>query len=306
MFKLPGLPSISAEISELADFAELESWAQGTVSKRDIIAALGRFDEYEVTEGADSDEDRSSDRLDEVMAEIENRAVACSGGYPFELEHEGTVLRHKESDESPRAMLYRYLLLSTRLNMTKQKVHGKIDGALLLEEVAASALKQYLGGARASSFVFGTAAKGGFAGKVNHMCRTLKGRNAYRKGERRRQDAVDGGLDVVAWVPFSDGRPGQLILFGQCKTGTSWNDDLSKLVPDAFMSKWMTDPFHPRPLRVFCLSESAESSKWRESCIDGGLIFDRCRLVDFGTHLESELLSRISKWTIAAKKSIAA
>lgn len=149
MFKLPDLPSTQAECHELADFAELLAWDKGSVSAREIAAYLGRLGENDRNVGCDDNDDETADEIDEVMNEIERRASACGGGYPFVLELKGTVLRHSPNKKDHRSDLYHYLLLSTRLNMTKDRVHVEIDGADLLEEIAAETLRCYLGKERA-------------------------------------------------------------------------------------------------------------------------------------------------------------
>ena len=156
---MPNPPSPNADIPELADFAELLCWTKGSTSAREIIAYLGRIGENESNEGCNDDEDKIIDQLDEVMNEIERRENACSSGYPFALKPEGTVLQCPVVEpEETQSVIYLYLLLSTRLNMKKEKNHAGIDGTNLLENLSAHALKTYLGQDKAQCFVFGTAA----------------------------------------------------------------------------------------------------------------------------------------------------
>jgi hypothetical protein len=61
------------------------------------------------------------------MLELERRSDCCGGGYPFELSGMGTVLRDRK-DSSVKSSVYRYLLLSTRLNMQSARVHDDVDG----------------------------------------------------------------------------------------------------------------------------------------------------------------------------------
>ena len=133
MFKLPALPSPRADVHELADFAELLAWQNDSVSAREILAFLGRKGDNEYNEGVDDEDDLNANALDDVMVEIDRRSKSCVGGYPFALDLKGTVLRHDPNDTSERAVVYRYLLLSTRLNMTADKVQANIDGTGLLE-----------------------------------------------------------------------------------------------------------------------------------------------------------------------------
>lgn len=297
-FKLPKLPSPRAALHELADFAEIAAWECGQVSEREIIAYLGRTDDNEDNVGVNDSEEEATNLLPEVMNEIDRRVRACKAGYPFTLSPEGTVLQFdKQSAQSVESRVYRYLLLSTRLNMKSNKVHAGLDGALLLEELAAHVLKNYLG-ARSKAFVFGTAESGGFKDKVEGLCHALKEGVGFRNLDGNSNvTAVDDKLDAVAWTPFSDETPGQLILVGQCKTGTNWRGLENQMQPDQFAKKWFKEPFLVTPMRAFCLSEAIDRTRFKSTQIATGILFDRCRLVDFCGGFDC---SKIEKWTTTA------
>jgi hypothetical protein len=306
MFKLPDLPSPQAECHELADFAELLAWDKGKTSAREITAYLGRLGENDHNIGCDDNDDENSDEMDEVMNELERPATACGTGYPFELELAGTALRHAPNHKDHRTHLYQYLLLSTRLNMTKDRVHAKIDGADLLEEIAAETLRCYLGPKRARSFVFGTAAPGtvGFEDKINQLCRVLGEGGTFKNRDIGSVVAKDDKLDTVTWLPFSDNSCNQLIVFGQCKTGSSWDGMITQLRPDAFIKRWMSETYIHDPLRAFCVAEAVNRARWVGHGLYAGLLFDRCRIVDFCEKPDSKLLGKIIKWTTAAKATV--
>ncbi len=300
-FKLPKSPSPKAEITELADFAEIVCWQQGITSRREILGDLGRIEENENNVGCEDDDDTNSDSLDDVMLEIERRQAACRVGYPFKLDMAGTVITYNSSASKQRAVVYEYLLLSTRLNMSTDRIQAGIDGTLLLEELSGQVLKNYLGTDRARSFVFGTSVSTTFEQKVRSLCHELKEGTDFRKLDPGQVRAQDDKLDAVAWVPFSDLLPGQLIIFGQCKTGTSWENQTSQLQPDVFIKRWMHTPVLVPPIRAFCISEAADRSRWHGLCLGAGVLLDRCRLVDFSDGLSPDLLDRMERWTTAAR-----
>lgn len=301
MFKLPTLPSARADLHELADFAELLAWQNDSVSAREILAYLGRTGDNDYNEGVDDEDDLNADALDDVMNEIDRRSKSCVRGYPFALDLKGTVLRHDPGDLSERAIVYRYLLLSTRLNMTADKVQADIDGTGLLEEISAAVLRCYLGYDRAQSVVFGTAIGGTFRDKVDTLCRALGEGGCFEAWDPGPVNANDDRLDSVAWIPFSDKRGGQLIIFCQCKTGSSWKGSTTQLQPDAFIKRWMKHrTFLVVPVRAFCVSESTCPNHWVGLVSYAGLLFDRLRVVDFLDRIESDLLERIRAWNAAA------
>jgi len=309
MFKLPALPSSGANMNELADFAELLAWQNGSISMREILAYLGRLSENEFNEGINDEDDRSANELDDVMSEIDRRSKSCLSGYPFFLDMEGTVIRHKISDYSSRADIYRYLLLSTRLNMNKDKIQNGIDGTSILEELSAAILRCYLGGKRAKSFVFGTANSGRFEDKINELCREIGEGGRFCNVDPGPVKANDDKLDAVAWVPFADGRPGKIVIFCQCKTGSNWQDQITQLQPEAFLKRWTSHRTYVlNPIRAFCISECPDTTRWEGMALYAGLLFDRLRVVDFLYEISEDLIAKVRCWnagaSAAAKRAI--
>ena len=206
-----------------------------------------------------------------------------------------------------RQLVYLYLLLATRLNMHDNRRHAEIDGASLFEKLCAGVARTYLG-SRAESMVFGTASgTGGFRARVADLCRRLGEGGSAR-------DAVspsvrDGKLDVVAWKPFADSWQGKLIIFGQCKTGTEYRDTLTQLQPDAFCAKWLREMPAIPPCARFSFPkrcpdrERRREHQWYERSTDAGLLFDRCRTVDFCDGLTDDVLEEVRAWTGAAAGS---
>lgn len=300
MFKLPAKPTVGADVHELADFVELMAWANKQTSSREILAYLGREGENDENEGCEDQDDHNADAFGGVIDEIEHRSAACDGRYPFSLDKTGSVISHTPKQQDS-AWLYCFLLLATRLNMARNRVYARIDGTALLEEISAICLKQYLGGARAKSFVFGTAeGSADFPDRVTALCKSIGEGRRYKNHYDLPNNAKDDKLDAVAWVPFADGKASKLIIFGQCKTGTAWSEQACQLRPENFIKKWVETSFLYSPVRAYCISEAANRTRWGGYAIDGGLFFDRCRLVDYCNGVDPALQAKIIKWTKAA------
>lgn len=301
-FILPSQPSERADIHELADFIELECLANGNVSVREVVAHLGRVSDNDYNDGCDDDADDAADLVGDAMDEIAQRKIYCESGYPFKLGRAGETLKSSYKPTNVRSVVYCYLLLSTRINMGTKGTHANINGTDLLEELSAHVLRNYLGPTRAKSLVFGTSlATGAFSDRVTELCNQLKEGNKFRDtfnvGAAQKKD---GKLDSVAWIPFSDFLPGQLIIFAQCKTGTSWQGEGAKLKPVDFIKNWMDCSFIVDPLRAFCVSEAPSRRKRPEISVDAGILIDRCRIVDFSDKLDGDLFGRMQKWVKAA------
>ena len=299
MFRWPGVPSPYSREDELADFAELICWERGSMSITSLAQAIGRLAENDYSAGVPEEED-FAEYIEGAFQEIGRRQRACNGGYPFEVAYKGNVISTIHVNFNCKHLIYKYLLLATRLNMKENRSQGEIDGTKILEYLSAGVAKEYLG-SRAESLVFGTAeGDTDFPGKVNCLCQRLEEGGGYLKTKGRAPRKKDDKLDIVAWKPFSDRREGKLIAFGQCKTGTSWRSDTSQLQPHAFCGKWFNSQPVLTPLRMFFVSEALSIVDWREQAFNAGLLFDRCRLVDYSNRIDDALLRKIEVWTRAA------
>lgn len=302
MFKWPGVPSPRAPHHELSDFAELLCWQRGSVSIDELSHDLGRLAENDYTDGVPEEEEIPND-IESAFEEIGNRIVACNGGYPFEFVENGNVLRRIEFCGNNQHLVYRYLLLATRLNMTNNRTHEGIDGTSLLEHLSAMVARRYLG-RRARSMIFGTSELAfNFPRKIQSLCNALGEGQGFSELAGTAAQVKDDKLDVVAWKPFSDQREGKLIAFGQCKTGTNWKSSVSQLQPDKFCNKWFkSQPVHT-PVRMFFVSEALPSIDWRTNSIDAGLLFDRCRIVDYASNTDKTLTRNLLTWIKAASQA---
>ena len=202
MFKWPESPSSDADEHELADFVELVTWREGGMSSVELSRLLGRLDEADYALGVPEDDD--TDLCVEVaFAEIGRRRTACSGAYPFVLDHDGHSIRFDPEGDNDRHAIYLFLLLATRLDMKNDRRQGGVDGTRVFEELGAQSARCYLG-PRADSYVFGTAGGRGFKGKVDELCRRLGEGEGFIDRYGGSKKAKDDKLDVVAWIPFSD------------------------------------------------------------------------------------------------------
>lgn len=298
-FKLPGTPSPHSTAYELADYAEWVCWRDDTSSVTQLLKDLGRLAENDYSDGV-PEEEPINQVVEEAFSEIERRVEACRGGYPFALGNEGYTLLPNGNGEPGKEIIYKYLLLATRLNMTRNRRHADMDGTSLFESLAAEAGQSYFG-ARSQVLIFGTSAKGpGFSTKIDALCEQMLEGGGFVNRDEVPPDEQDGGLDVVVWKPFADKLPGKLIGFGQCKTGTHYRNTLTSLQPSSFCDNWLhTAPTVP-PVRMFFVAEALPRYNWNSTARKAGLIFDRCRIVDYSDDISAEILEKVAVWTAAA------
>jgi hypothetical protein len=301
------------DISHVADFAELQCLISplGRLSKQDLERALGKVNDDEVAEGIEDEQVGSVSRVtDEAFDELARREMACGkGGYPFCLNEDLLNLR-QEVWADDRWAQYLFLLVATRNNMgSGRRVEideVEIDGADLFEQLSAQVALSFLGGIdsdnRCCSHVIGTARRAvgndtsGYRAAINRLCEALGELGGYSDTPDSGKPQ-DDGLDIVAWRSFSDSRIGKLLLFGQCKTGDSWNEaDITRLNPRSLVSLRTTGKaLHTDPLRGFFVSKQV-SALWAKYVSHGVIIFDRCRLIDYGNRAGNDLVEKCKRW----------
>lgn len=307
-----------SNISEIADFSEIECLRRPdrNVSVADIAQILQRPGD---SEGNPREFDKRAEQCAEsAFEEIESRVAHCGqddGRYPFGLNGSGTLLTYRGLSEIP-SHIYLYMLLATRLNMQAERRHAGIDGTALFEELCCQVASWYFGGPGpgVKTMLFGTARiveglqdhenidSTQFERAVNDLCKELKEGYRFQAVPNSRVTAKDGKLDVVVWRHFADRRSGQLIGFGQCKTGTHWKNDLTKLQPETFCRNWMLKSPAVRPTRLYFVTDRVLND-WDDHCSNGGIMFDRCRIMELIADVPQALLNRIVRWLRAAARS---
>lgn len=309
MFKIGEAPSLQAGPVEHADFLELECLRQSdrNASGSDLAAALGRVDDDLPEERSRSDV-RMENIAEEAFSELVYREQQSGGGphvYPFSVTESAKLLQFTGTKGN--WGLYLFMLFATRMNMKNDRVQGGIDGTALFEEICCEVAKNYWG-ERADGMVFGTARRtgtsevGSFPDAVNDLCKRLQEGVEYYEHSGSRPAAQDGNLDVVVWKHFTDGKHGKLVGFGQCKTGTHWKNGLFEMVPTGFCRKWVRTEPVVEPVRLYFMTSRLRHSEWYNCSVDGGILFDRCRILDYAPKMAT-LKDRWQTWTRAAMKS---
>lgn len=309
MFKINGKsPSIEDDVEEIADYIELKAVLSENkkISVRKVVQDFLKSTDDLETSGINPSEEKINSITESITAEFVKRNNSTQNKYPFNLAYGGNVLEFIGFTKSEYTV-YIYLLLATRLNMKDNKRFRNIDGTKLFEHLSAIVLANYFG-ERSQCIVFGTSEAGTFPDKVNDLCIKTGEGGSYFNHFNSVIDEQDDKLDVIVWTDFSDKRKSKFWAFGQCKTGTHWENERFQLQPQNFCKKWFYMPPTLDPLRMFFIADVLEKDKWAKRVIDAGLFFDRLRIVDCfpkECHLifndsEKTLLDHIHLWTKAA------
>jgi hypothetical protein len=279
-------PAASDSPEELADWLEYSALlaADRDASIWDLARILNRsgsadgFEDPEDTEYVDAGNDDASYQIAErAFGAIEERlrsfGDSCAS-YPFELGDSFIRLRQGGAEA-----VYTFLLLLSA-KMAQAPPHK--DAIRLFEDLAAAAAANYFGAPQpgVGSAVFGFPRRmlaRQFPKALDELCRQM-GEGVGHVDRPRTKAQKDAKLDVVAWRHFADGRLGKLIAFGQCATGANWRGKLTELQPKNFVRLWMRESPVVEPLRMFFTPERVGESLWLETTVNGGILFDRCRI----------------------------
>ncbi|MCX7011681.1 MAG: hypothetical protein NTW86_03785 [Candidatus Sumerlaeota bacterium] len=318
-----------ADPVETADFVEQIALCEGdgSISQMDVLRRLAPILEPEGEESEFHADTRQETEVLEAFDELRERQShmgAWSEHYPFVLAGDGDLLSLKASRRSEeKSLLYVFLLLATRMNMKeepRQRTAARkiLDATKLFELVCLEVAQSYLGGGndnRVVGFLLGTsrlrrqheASKkksaanvlGRFPKAIDSLC------GAWGEGERFENQgsapvvAQDDGVDIVVWRTFADGREGRLTGFGQCKTGTSWQTTACAISPDRFCQRWMKRMPAVSPVPLYFVADRVVE-RWYNRSSELGILFDRCRILDYAECVSSEILRDCAAWTLAA------
>lgn len=299
MFKLPnGIPNYRTSAQDWADFAEYHALLYGKINLYELSKSSRLISDEEIIIGIEDDTDRYLEKVDEISSEIKARMEVSTEHYPFILRDCDYSLHYKKVSEVG-AIIYSYLLLATRSNMSKDRRKAGIDGSLLFEHLCAVVAQNYLG-FRSESRVFGTSKEesGDFRSRLREITVQLnEGGDILENPGHRPQDEK---VDIIIWKGFRDLQPSQLIAFGQCKTGTSWSQRISELNTESFCKTWFTMQPVLTPIRMFFTAQYFPREIFRVRANEAGLVFDRFRILDYlPDTIDDDLLQKMSDWTDA-------
>jgi hypothetical protein len=249
-------------------------------------------------------DDASYPIAERAFAAVEERARSCgenTRAYPFELGESFLRLRQDGSHS-----VYVFLLL---LSAKMAQAQPSKEAISLFEELAAAAAANYFGAPQAGvgSAVFGFPRRmmaRQFPKALDELCKKM-GEGVGHADRPRTKAQKDAKLDVVAWRHFADGRVGKLIAFGQCATGANWRGKLTELQPKNFIRLWMREAPVVEPLRMFFTPERVEEGLWLESAVNGGILFDRCRIAAFAP-AEGSIVTNCATLAAELREKVAA
>lgn len=255
------------------------------INNQDIISKSDVFDRFREAKDIDIDKDIDSqensknipdtwdDKIDEWFDHIASRNEVFNNFYPFIVESNNIQLKDPLTKHHE---LYIFLLLSASQKYIKSNTLPKD-----FEKMSLIVLQNYLPES-AKSYIFGTSSdryNGTLEKKIKKLAEDLK----YSLGSAsfQKNNTGDGGLDLVAWLPFSKdiNQNNMQIFLAQCATGKDWKKKQheTKKIPEKYIN-FKTKVNHVFFMPYDCRNVERDFSE--ESDISNEtLFFDRVRIL---------------------------
>lgn len=267
MYQLPMMNP--KDIKAVADWIELYATVHNqNYSKTDASAEI---EQQSVTEP-------SEDFIASVWQELQRREKLYGANPPFKIHSRTIEPLEVGQGNLPYLMC---LLLSVFGNPENTTETGK-----LFERISEQAIKTYYD---AKTLIYGHPANYSVEDIAELLCEKFNC--------RPHSDFKDRGLDIIAWKPFDDGRPGQLIMLFQCAAGHNWKSKLCELPLNAW-STYISFGCTP-PTKGFLTAQLVtDVEKFFEHSLESGLLFDRARIFRCinADNIPTQLYEDIEKW----------
>jgi hypothetical protein len=263
-------------ISSVADWAEwYVAHSQESLSRASLSKMMG----------AASGSDVSDEDLDNVWRELEGRQKLYGPNTPIKV---SSRLLESKVDWLDIPGYMACLIFSVTGNIEETGLGGK-----LFEHISNSAVKSYINGEAVVCGVPRRLTASELAAKVNE--RFTREYPSFRK---------DRNLDVLAWKPFQDGRPNQIVMLVQCAAGKNWRTKTKELNLKAWSSYI---DFMCVPIKGFTLPDIiSDVARFDDYGQDAGVIFDRSRIYRniVGTTLDTATQKKLITWCKRRIKSM--
>ncbi len=157
-------------------------------------------------------------RWRDILNYVEIRSKAFGDAYPFEISNDQDTIA-VAFDDSPRQRLYLALLLASSLRTLEKGRRNEV--ARVFEEVSFAVFSKLLPpGSEIRATWAGPGRPAPYQGtlfqKLTALAADLRCTPNFAEADFNPADTGDGGMDIVAWHPMSDIRPGIPIAMAQC------------------------------------------------------------------------------------------
>ncbi len=246
-------------------------------------------------------------QAESAFLELTSREGWLGDRYPLEIDSDVASFR----EETPARDVYEFLVLLRSRQLYRDALDD--DGAesgLLFEELVKYAISNYVGARAGERVRFGVAggSRGdGLPASLSEALQELSDRMSEKLGEVPTTGDGDFKADAIAWRPFGDDGPGQLVMIGQATI--SEGDWIREEPPNRWTDRTPPDRrlilFFSRPITAVAFPETL--SLTRRAVLDGlsfsSIPFDRLRIASIlsDEDLPEEMREKMRDWSVDMK-----
>lgn len=225
-----------------------------------------------------------------LFAEFGRRRRIVGVGYPLKLD--GNLIRF---DDTSNFEFYKFLLLvSLDGPMRRGKKFKDIDE--IFDKVVCAAMRAYFGEG-AEAVRFGWPVSDDRPKQFKPALEWLSTKMGMPLGSAVSSPKTkDGGVDVVAWKPFTDHRTAFLVAFAQCTVQTKWYPKRKDVIERLWYSRIDTGGWAVSVLAVpFNIPKNFEN--WDDLRRAVNIVFDRLRLAQMLGRSNSAEFDAMTRWS---------
>lgn len=267
MYRPPELDTTCA----LTDWVEASclSGNRGSVSRADVEDLL---------EGASYSDEEAEEAADDIWLEVQRRSRYAQSSYPLNAQVERVFrIGTWEANLPYSSMLAISCVSHYRDDHPDLKPGGEF--AVLFEEITELAMASYLQG---RALRFGHPRRypvpQAYDAALGFVCREIHEEMSTTPSFS--EDPKDEHVDIVAWIPMGDDRPGKAVYLTQCSTGRRWDKKAPELDVEVWRHfvRWPRAPGKALAIPFVCPPPSGTADQWFRASSQCGVLVDRLRI----------------------------
>jgi len=231
-------------------------------------------------------------KCENYFQHFKHRAATFGEFYPFEVATHELKVKNDYSSNI-KCQLYIYFLCCSSLNYFKdfQKIFTSD-----FEEVSFLAIKQMLPESAIAHLLGKTVSgskrsyKGNVYAKFEQLAKDLSSKLMIEKSDFPNTSSGDGGLDIIGWFSFKDGRGSIPVFAAQCKCSSQW---INASQPSSILEGIVNLDHSPFNLFFIPFAYQKGTGKWHQNPqVKNKIVIDRlriCRLLEENVDIFSEL-----------------
>jgi hypothetical protein len=254
------------------DAETLAEWAETIL----VVEELASITRVAIRQRFQQGQQPDDVELGMLFSEVGRRGGLADELYPFKVDPDGVEIRRRDDFD---ATVYDFLLVVSLERAPFRLQNRFADMNPPLDLLAREALRVYLGeGAVATRFSWPTSdgRPESFPEAVTWLADAM---NLPELSKKRNPDRKDGALDIAAWRPFRDGRPGFAVVLAQVTCEMTFEEKAAR-IPVNQWKGWIEFGSTPSTALVVPFAIPIADDRWGTLRNADQVVVERVRLCE--------------------------